>query len=114
MKTHYEVLGVATSATAETIYRAYKKLALANHPDTIPMSSPNYPALTAKFAEISNAYGVLKDERRRVAYDAELKLTRKPCGTCHGEGVTYVQKSFTARVAKSCGACGGIGYVARI
>ncbi|GIX17172.1 MAG: chaperone protein DnaJ [Rhodothalassiaceae bacterium] len=62
----YEVLGVPRDADPETIKKAYRKLALKYHPDR----NPGDPDAEARFKEINAAYEVLKDEKKRAAYDA--------------------------------------------
>ena len=53
----YEVLGVNRDADDKTIKSAYRKLAMANHPDR----NPDDNAAAARFREASEAYEVLKD-----------------------------------------------------
>ncbi|CAM9366651.1 unnamed protein product [Phaeothamnion confervicola] len=57
----YEVLGVGKDATDSDIKKAYRKLALKNHPDK--GGDPE------KFKEISMAYEVLSDPEKRKLYD---------------------------------------------
>jgi DnaJ family protein A protein 2 len=60
----YDCIGVAPTASADEIRRAYKKLALKYHPDK------NQDAGAAdKFKEISVAYEILSDEDKRKRYD---------------------------------------------
>ena len=61
----YEVLGVNRDADDKTIKSAYRKLAMANHPDR----SPNDAGAEERFSEASEAYEVLKDSQKRAAYD---------------------------------------------
>jgi DnaJ-class molecular chaperone len=63
---HYKVLGVSSTATADEIKKAYRKLAKANHPD----STGGDKAKEQRFKEISNAYDVLGDAKKREQYDA--------------------------------------------
>ena len=63
---HYKVLGVASTATADEIKKAYRKLAKANHPD----STGGDKAKETRFKDISNAYDVLGDAKKREQYDA--------------------------------------------
>ena len=64
-KDFYEILGVAKTATAEEIKKAYRKLAIKYHPDR----NPGDTAAEEKFKEISNAYEVLSDTSKRQRYD---------------------------------------------
>tara|TARA_Y100000992_G_scaffold291460_1_gene247884 strand:+ start:3276 stop:4046 length:771 start_codon:yes stop_codon:yes gene_type:complete len=57
----YSTLGVAKNATTDTIKRAYKEKAKEHHPDRGGNAD--------KFAEISNAYDILKDPDKRAFYD---------------------------------------------
>ncbi len=61
----YEVLGVNRDADDKTIKSAYRKLAMANHPDR----NPDDDAAAERFREASEAYEVLKDSQKRAAYD---------------------------------------------
>ena len=61
----YEVLGVARTADADELKRAYRKLAMTHHPDR----NPGDKSAEQKFKEISEAYDVLKDDQKRAAYD---------------------------------------------
>lgn len=60
----YEVLGVAKSAGADEIKRAYRKLALEWHPDRNKSADAN-----DRFKEINEAYSVLSDPQKKDAYD---------------------------------------------
>ncbi|MCM8775245.1 MAG: DnaJ domain-containing protein [Candidatus Omnitrophica bacterium] len=62
---YYEILGVSDSATPEEIKKIYRKLAVKYHPD----KNPGNKEAEAKFKEISEAYYVLSDAKRRAQYD---------------------------------------------
>jgi len=61
----YEILGVAKSADADELKRAYRKLAMQFHPDR----NAGDKSAEQKFKDISEAYDVLKDDQKRAAYD---------------------------------------------
>jgi DnaJ-class molecular chaperone len=61
----YEVLGVAKDAPAGDIKKAYRKLAKTHHPDLHPGDAE----AERRFKEISQAYGVLGDEKKRARFD---------------------------------------------
>lgn len=65
MKDHYETLGVSRNATADEIKSAYRKLAMKYHPDR----NPNDKSAEEKFKEISAAYEILGDEKKRREYN---------------------------------------------
>lgn len=64
-KDFYTILGVSKSATADELKKAYRKLAAQHHPD----KHGGTEAATKKFAELSDAYEVLKDPEKRKYYD---------------------------------------------
>ena len=131
-KNYYDILGVADDATDLQLKKAYRKLAIKNHPDKNPGNED-------KFREVTEAYDTLKDLEKREKYDkkipkrkenkrknirkgADLKVTirvdredllfqRKKlinikrkgfCPTCDGTG--SAQKEY-----KECRLCGGSG-----
>lgn len=63
-KDYYKILGIAKTATEDDVKKAYKKLALKLHPDK--NKSPDAPR---QFQDISEAYEVLSDEKKRGIYD---------------------------------------------
>lgn len=66
MVDYYKTLEVSRTATTDDIKRSYRKLALKWHPDKNP---DNMEDATKKFKEISEAYEVLSDEKKRRMYD---------------------------------------------
>lgn len=63
---YYEVLGVAKTASADEIKKAYRDLAKKHHPD---MNPDHKKEAEEKFKELSEAYEVLMDTNKRSVYD---------------------------------------------
>ncbi|PNS14116.1 DnaJ subfamily B member 9 [Sphaceloma murrayae] len=63
--THYETLGLATTATAKDIKKQFYTLSKSHHPDL----HPNDPTASSRFVKISEAYTVLGSPEKRAAYD---------------------------------------------
>jgi curved DNA-binding protein len=63
---YYQTLGIAKTASADEIKKAYRKLAVKWHPDKNPN---NKAASEEKFKKISEAYAVLSDAEKRQQYD---------------------------------------------
>ena len=61
----YEILGVAKSASAEEIKKAYRRIAMKNHPDR----KPDNKEAEDIFKEATEAYEVLSDKEKKAAYD---------------------------------------------
>ncbi|MHB1614205.1 MAG: molecular chaperone DnaJ [Actinomycetes bacterium] len=89
-KDYYKVLGVGKDAKPEEIKRSYRKLARKHHPDT----NTGDRSSEEKFKEISEAYDVLSDAKRRKEYDEARSL--------FGTGGGF-------RVPRSGGPAGGAG-----
>ena len=69
-KDYYAALGVPKDADATAIKKAYRKLARDLHPD----KNPNNAEAEERFKEVSEAYDVLSDEKRRTEYDEARRL----------------------------------------
>lgn len=63
-KDYYATLGVERKADAETIKKAYRKLARRFHPDVSKEADA-----ASRMAEVNEAYAVLSDPEKRIAYD---------------------------------------------
>jgi chaperone dnaJ len=66
LKNLYSILDVSTSATEEEIKKAYKELAKKLHPDR------NNGIETEQFKEITEAYNILSDKKKKAEYDKEI------------------------------------------
>ncbi len=62
---YYQALGIARTASADEIKKAYRKLALEHHPDRNQGSKD----AEERFKELTEAYEVLRDPDKRARYD---------------------------------------------
>ena len=62
---YYEILGVTKTVTEAKLKKAYRKVAMENHPDR----NPDDKAAEERFKEAAEAYEVLKDPQKRARYD---------------------------------------------
>jgi molecular chaperone DnaJ len=62
---YYEVLGIPKNASKDDIKKAYRRLAVANHPD----KNPGDKAAEERFKEATEAYEIISDDQKRAAYD---------------------------------------------
>ena len=62
---YFKVLGVERGADADTVKKAFRKLARQYHPDV----NPGDKGAEAKFKEVSEAYEVLSDPDKRRRYE---------------------------------------------
>ncbi|MFA5654969.1 MAG: DnaJ domain-containing protein [Desulfomonilia bacterium] len=69
IKDYYQILGVCGDAGAEDVKKAYRRLALKFHPDL----NRDDPRSAEYFRDITEAYGVLIDPRKRKKYDRDRK-----------------------------------------
>jgi molecular chaperone DnaJ len=87
---YYEVLGIGKTASADEIKKAYRKQAMQYHPDR----NPNNKEAEVKFREVSEAYEVLSDEKKRRQFDQYghegMKSTFGPGGFDFGRDFTHM------------------------
>jgi len=68
-KDYYKILGVSENASLDDIKKAYRKLAKEYHPDT----KGGDKQAENRFKDISEAYAILKDPKKRQEYDMMRK-----------------------------------------
>jgi len=74
MKDPYSVLGVSKTASADEIKKAYRKLAKKLHPDVNPGDRKSED----RFKEVSGAFEVLGDPKKRSLYDEFGEISTRP------------------------------------
>ena len=63
-KDYYSILGVTRDASDDDLKKSYRKLALKWHPD-----KNKSPEAEEKFKEVSEAYEILSDPKKREIFD---------------------------------------------
>jgi molecular chaperone DnaJ len=104
-KDFYQVLGVSASATKEELKKQYRRLAKEHHPD----SNKSDPKAAERFKEISEAYNILGDEKKRAQYD-EMRRLGAFDGGYGPRGGARPRTGGRASSAPSQGAGGQQGY----
>ncbi|MEM0961009.1 MAG: molecular chaperone DnaJ [Bacteroidota bacterium] len=91
---YYEVLGVARTATAAEIKKAYRKRAMESHPDR----NPGDAEAEAQFKAAAEAYEVLSDADKRARYDrfGRAGLGGSAGGPAPGAGFSDISDIFSA------------------
>src|SRR5271166_6427161 len=106
---YYEILGLSRSAQPEDVKKAYRKLAIQFHPD----KNPGDKKAEEKFKELSEAYEILSDPKRRQAYDQFGHAATGPGGFGQGGfegfGGASVNDIFGDIFGDLFGASGGAG-----
>lgn len=74
----YGALGVAENASADDIKKAYRKIAVANHPDkTKHLPKEQQDASAEVFRKAAEAYEVLSNDQKRTSYNAHINQQRQ-------------------------------------
>ncbi len=88
-KDYYAVLGVDKKADAATIKKTYRALARELHPD----KTKGDKKLEDRFKEVSEAYEILSDEKKRAEYDQAREMFKS--GAFRGGGGQQFSGDFS-------------------
>jgi curved DNA-binding protein CbpA len=78
-KSHYAAMGLSPGASRETVESAYRAYVREWHPDRFfsRECGEHKPTIEQNFVDVTRAYEVLRDDRKRREYDQELLTTGK-------------------------------------
>jgi DnaJ-class molecular chaperone len=96
----YELLGIGRTAGADDIKQAYRKLAKQLHPDLHPGDA----GVELRFKQVSSAYDLLSDPKKRARYDRgeiDANGSERPGGRFY--------RGFSERAGSKAGAGAGFG-----
>lgn len=89
---YYSILEVSRDATGEEIKKSYRRLSKKYHPD----ANPGNAEAEKRFKDISEAYAVLGDQKKRQEYDEKnLSETKKTEKNGHGTVKKKTGASYT-------------------
>ena len=100
----YEVLGIARTATADEVRRAYRKLAKEFHPDKNKAAEA-----TKRFSEVQEAYDTLSEAEKRRQYDQFGRAGAGFGAQGGGQGGGPWQNVNQSDLEEMLGGLGGIG-----
>src|SRR5207244_9518977 len=91
----YKILGVKKDAKPEEIKKAYRRLARKYHPDV----NPGDKAAEDRFKQMSEAFDVLSDPKKRKVYDrfgqySDNLANAAEAGTAEGRGGAWQYAGF--------------------
>jgi molecular chaperone DnaJ len=98
-KDYYQVLGVPKGASQGEVKKAYRRLAQRHHPD----ANPGDKAAEERFKEVSSAYDVLGDEKKRAEYDRVREMASAGFGRFGGFGGSAPGGGVRSRRRRACG-----------
>src|SRR6266850_2582398 len=114
----YKILGVKRDAKPEEIKKAYRRLARKYHPDV----NPGDKGAEERFKQMSEAFDVLSDPKKRTVYDrfgqysenladaaargADIEM---PLSLSFEEAITGLTTNITVNRSDQCSRCHGAG-----
>lgn len=109
----YKLLGVKRAATQDEIRKAYRRLARKHHPDV----NPGDKGAEDKFKQISEAYEVLSDQKKREVYDKFGSYSESMKDAAHAAGQGFDFGGFDwgafsggAAAGQASGSSGGASF----
>ncbi len=106
MKDYYNILGVSESASEEEIKSAYKALAKKFHPD----KNNGNKRMEEKFKEMSEAYNILSDPKRRREYDTMRRFGGRSGSASQGYSDNFSESELNDFIKNFKGAGKSYGF----
>src|SRR5882724_9418229 len=101
----YEVLGVSREASQEEIKKAYRKLALKDHPDR----NPGDKAAEDRFKEASAAYQIIGDAERNTIASATPRSNSKASAVSISAPASRISSATSSEISSAAAAVAPAG-----
>jgi diphthamide biosynthesis protein 4 len=109
-ETHYDVLKLPCTCSADDVKKAYKRLLLTEHPDKLSQrgasdTAEQRPVHAVRMHKVQEAYHVLRDSERRSRYDAHLQDLERRTHLLLWDSISVKEMHYDADISSHCFRC---------